>query len=166
MSIDLWISVALAIPLAIAANIFTPRVQKWLDTKLSEGKERKAAEQSQKRKAQLALLEKELAEAEALQSDKSNLTHHYLDALLKVAFYGAFGSIYASLFSFIGEIGRWDGLLGMVGRLGAQVTALFVAMIIFLTCFKAAKAARRAKVFPKYKQEMDRLIAELRTDST
>jgi len=164
MTIDLWISVALAIPLAIVANIFTPKVQKWLDARLSQGREKKAAEQSQKRKAQLTLLEKELAEAEALQSDKANITHHYLEALIKVAFYGAFGSIYASLFSFLGEIGRWDGPLGTVGRLGAQATALFVAMIIFLTCMKALRTARRVRDFPKYKQNTEKLIAELRSD--
>lgn len=166
MTIDLWISVALAIPLAIIANIFTPRVQRWLDNRVSQVKQRKAAEQSQARKAQLVQLEKELAEAEALLSDKANLTHHYLDALLKVAFYGAFGSIYASIFTFVGELGRWDGPFGLVGRLGAQVVALFVAMIIFLTCSKAAKAAKRAKNFSPYKEQTEQLIQELRRDGT
>ncbi len=164
MTIDLWISVALAIPLAIIANIYTPRVQRWLDNRVSKNRQRKAAERSQERKAQLAQLEKELAEAEALQSDKANLTHHYLDALLKVAFYGAFGSIYASIFTFIGEWGSWDGPLGLVGRLGAQVTALFVAMIIFLTCFKAAKAIKRAKNFSDYKEQTEQLIQEIRRE--
>ena len=88
------------------------------------------------------------------------------DTLLKVAFYGAFGSIYASLFSVIGELGRWDGPLGVIGRLGAQVTALFVAMIIFLTCYKAAKAARRVRDFAKYKQETEKQISDLRADGT
>lgn len=165
MSIDLWISVALAIPLAIAANILTPRAQRWLDARLSQGKARKAAERSVKRRQQLEALEKELTEAEALASDKANLTHHYLDALLKVAFYGAFGSIYASLFTFVGELGRWDGALGAVGRMGAQATALFVAMIIFLTCFKAAKAARRVRDFSTYKPQTEKLISELRNDA-
>ena len=166
MTIDLWISVALAIPLAIASNIFTPPFQKWLDGRISEGRKRKVAEKSQKREAQLAFLEKELAETEALQADKSSLTHHYLDALLKVAFYGAFGSIYASIFTFVGEIGHWDGLFGLVGRLGAQITALFVAMFIFLTCVKAARTAQRARNFPRYKQDTVKLITELRGDGT
>lgn len=164
MSVDLWISVALAIPLAIAANILTPRAQHWLDSRLSQSKARKAEEQKAKRVAQLRNVEKEFEEAQQLAADKANLTHHYLDALLKVAFYGAFGSIYASLFGFLGEVGRWEGLLGILGRIGGQVTALFVAMIIFLTCFKAAKAARRVRDFPKYKIETEKLLAELRQD--
>lgn len=166
MSIDLWVSIALAIPLAIAANIFTPRVQKWLDTRVSYVRERKAAEQLQKRQAQLASLEKELSEVEALTSDKMNLTHHYLSALLKVAFLGSFASIYASIFTFVGEIGRWDGPWGIIGRLGAQVTALFVATAIFLICYKAAKAASRAKNFAAYKEQTERFISELRGNGT
>lgn len=81
MSVDLWISVALAIPLAIAANIVTPRVQHWLDARLSKGRERKVAEQSQKRQTQVALLRKEYDEVATLHADPAKLTHHYLDTL-------------------------------------------------------------------------------------
>ena len=41
MGIDLWISIALAIPLAIVANLFTPKLQKWLDARLERSKKAK-----------------------------------------------------------------------------------------------------------------------------
>lgn len=166
MSIDLWISVALAIPLAILANIFTPRVQRWLDGRLSKGNERKAKKLATQRQQQLLSLLKELAEVQALQEDKSNLTHHYLDALLKVAFYGSFGALYGAIFGVFGELGAWNGVAAVIGRFGAQATALLTAMLIFITCAKAARIARRSRDFAKYKQETEKLIAELAQDET
>jgi hypothetical protein len=164
MSIDLWVSIALAIPLAIAANILTPKAQKWLDSRVSKGQYRKSAKQRAKRQTQLKSLEAEFKEVSEIHEDKANLTHHFLFALLQVAMYGAFGSIYASIFTFAGEVGRWDGFLGVVGRLGGQAVALFTAMLIFLTCAKAVRLARRVKSFDEYKEKTEKLLAELRRD--
>jgi hypothetical protein len=165
MSVDLWISVALAIPLAIVANIVTPPIQKRIDSRLAKGNERKAAKRAERRRQQLVLIKKELSEVEALQSDKANLTHHYLDALLRVAFYGAFGALYGAIFPFLGEIGGWSGGLGVLGRLGGQAVALITAMLIFFTCARAARLARRSRDFQKYKAETEKLIAELEGDA-
>lgn len=162
MTIDLWVSVALAIPLAVLANIFTPRVQNWLDSFATQGKKRKAAQQIQQRQKQLIRLEKELEQTEVLQADKASLTHHYLNALIRVAFYGAFGAIYQALFIFIGELGSWDGLLGRMARVGAQMVSLFIAMAIFLTCSKVSKSASRVRNYAQYKDETIKLIEELR----
>lgn len=162
MSIDLWISVALAIPLAVAANLATPKFQKWLDARTSKGKERKSEEEQKKRQVQLAYLENELKETEALVSVPAKLTNQNFNALLKVSLYGAFGALYGSLFSFIGEFGGWDGIMGMAGRLGAQGTTLLVSMLIFITAAKALKTNRRVNEYEKYKEETEKLINELR----
>lgn len=166
MSVDLWISVALAIPLAIAANIATPRVQRWLDARLSEGRKRKVAEQSQKRQAQVVALRKEYDEVAALHADPSKLTHHYLATLLWIAFYGAFGSIYGALFAVFGEIGGWEGLLGVAGRVGAQGTALLTAMLIFTKSVKAIRIARRCRDFDEYSARTQKLMRELSGNGT
>ena len=166
MSIDLWISVALAIPLAIAANMATPRVQRWLDSRLSKGKERKIAEQSEKRKEQLFSLQKEYDEVSLLHADPSKLTHHYLDTLLWVAFFGAFGSIYGAIFSVFGELGQWQGTWGIVGRVGAQTIALLTAMLIFSKSTKSIRIARRCRDFDSYSKKTKALIAELSGNGT
>jgi H+/gluconate symporter-like permease len=165
MSLDLWISVAVAIPLAVLANLATPKFQKWLDAITSKGKERKIEGKQKKRQAQLTLLENELKETEALVSEPSKLTNQNFNALLKVSLYGAFGALYGSLFSFIGEFGGWDGILGLAGRLGAQCTALFASMLIFITVSKALKTNRRVNEYQKYKVETEQLISELRDHS-
>jgi ribosomal protein L17 len=165
MSIDLWISVALAIPLAVVANLATPKFQQWLDTRASKGKERKTEKEQKKRQAQLVNLEKELIETESLISMPAKLTNQNFNALLKVSLYGAFGALYGSLFSFVGELGSWDGIFGMAGRLGAQCTTLFVSMLIFTTAAKALKTNRRINEYATYKEETEKLLNELRKSS-
>lgn len=164
MSADLWISVALAIPLAIAANLVTPKAQRWLDERASKGKERKTAEGKKKRAEQLAILQKEMIEVEALSQDSAKQTNQNFVALLKVAALGAFASIYGGIFAVLGEVGRWDGFLGLIGRLGGQVIALMTGTLIFMTCSKALRMNRRVNEFEKYKKETDKLIAELSSD--
>ena len=51
MGVDLWISIALAILLAIAANIVTPKVQGWIDRRASQGKERKTEQEYKRRQS-------------------------------------------------------------------------------------------------------------------
>jgi hypothetical protein len=166
VSLDLWISVALAIPLAIAANVVTPRVQRWMDSRLSKGRERKTAKQSKRRKEQLLSLQKEYEEVSSLYENPSKLTHHYLDALLWVAFFGAFGSIYGAIFSVFGELGQWQGTWGVVGRMGAQTIALLTAMLIFAKSSKAIRIARRCRDFDSYSKKTKALIVELSSNGT
>ena len=91
-------------------------------------------------------------------------------ALLKIALYGAFGSLYGGLFVLLGKFTGWNGLLGPlhmapVLQLLAQITALMVAMLIFLTAAKAIRTNRRVNEFEEYKQRTQKLIAELKNNS-
>ena len=161
MNIDLWISIALAIPLAIIANLFTPRLQKWLDARLEHSKKAKVEKKSEARKAQLNGLKLELDEVSRYKADKSELNQLFLISLIKVAMYGAIGAIYGAIFPFFGELASWDGVGGIVGRTGAQVTALAVSMLIFMTCAKTMRTHKKVRDFEEYEKNTKELISQL-----
>lgn len=162
MSADLWLSVALAIPLAIAANIITPKVQRWLESRAFKGKEQKAAKQAKQRQAQLESMKAELEETKALYADKTKLIHLNLIALLRVTLYGALGTLYGTIFGFVGEISNWTE----AARLGAQATTLIVAMLIYFTCSKALRLSIRVSHFSSYKARAEHFIGELEKVAT
>lgn len=161
MSVDLWVSIAVAIPLAIIANIATPKVQRWLDSRTETSKKRKTEIAQKRREAEVRFLQKELEEISKLHQDKTALIQEHLYALIKIGLYSGLGSIYGGMFSFVGEIGHWDGIFGMSGRLGTQVVALMVGMLIYITCAKAMRLHRKVKDFERYKADTDRTISEL-----
>lgn len=161
MSIDLWVSIAVAIPLAIIANIGTPKVQKWLDSRTETSKIRKTESEQKDRESQLISVKKEMEDITKLHDDKTALIQEHLHSLIKISLYGAFGSIYGGIFSFVGEVGHWDGVFGLSGRLGTQIVALMVGMLIYITCAKAMRIHRKVKEFETYKAESERIINEL-----
>ncbi|KPN76178.1 hypothetical protein AEA42_15175 [Shewanella sp. Sh95] len=161
MSIDLWVSIALAIPLAIVANLFTPKLQRWLDARLERSKKAKIEKKEAARRLQLDGLKKELSEVSKYHSDKTELNQLFLISLIKVAMYGAIGTIYGAIFPFMGELTSWDGLGGIVGRTGAQITALAVSMLIFMTCAQTMRMHKKVRDFEEYEKNTKSLIAEL-----
>lgn len=161
MSIDLWVSIALAIPLAIVANLFTPKLQRWLDARLERSKKAKIEKKEAARQLQLEELKKELSEVSKYHSDKTELNQLFLISLIKVAMYGAIGTIYGAIFPFMGELTSWDGLGGIVGRTGAQITALAVSMLIFMTCAQTMRMHKKVRDFEEYEKNTKSLIAEL-----
>lgn len=165
MSVDLWVSVALAIPLAIIANLATPKLQKWLDERSSIGKERKAEEEQKKKIIPLEQLKAELKGIEELIANPAKLINQNLTALLKIALYSAFGTLYGSMFVLLGEVGQWDGISGILGRIGAQITALFVAMLVFYIAMKAIRTNNRVNKYEQYKEQTENLIKKLEINS-
>ncbi|HFQ5086906.1 TPA: hypothetical protein ACGUVT_004536 [Vibrio vulnificus] len=161
MSVDLWISIALAIPLAIIANLFTPRFQRWLDSRLERSKKAKIEKREKARNAQLKHLKMEFEEVSKYYADKTELNLLFLVSLVKVAMYSALGTVYGALFPMIGETLKWEGIGGVLGRTGAQVTALLVSMLIFVTCSKTIKMYTKVRDFDEYKRDTDQLISEL-----
>lgn len=165
MSIDLWVSIALAIPLAIVANLFTPKLQTWLDARLERSKKAKLEKKANSRKTQLEALKKELLKVTMYHDDKTELNQLFLVSLIKVAMYGAIGTIYGAIFPFLGELSSWDGVGGVMGRTGAQITALAVAMLIFITCSQAMRMHKKVRDFPEYEKNIKELISELEKDN-
>ncbi|TVL30117.1 hypothetical protein [Shewanella algae] len=161
MSIDLWISIALAIPLAIVANLFTPKLQRWLDARLERSKKAKIEKKQFSRKLQLERLRKEFSEVSKYKNDKSELNQFFLVSLIKVAMYGAIGTIYGAIFPFMGELTRWDGVGGVIGRTGAQFTALAVSMLIFMTCIQTMRMHKKVRDFEEYEKNTKELIEQL-----
>ncbi len=56
---------------------------------------------------------------------------------------------------------KGEGIGGVLGRTGAQVTALLVSMLIFVTCSKTIKMYTKVRDFDEYKRDTDQLISEL-----
>jgi len=166
MSIDLWISVALAIPLSILANIVTPKFQRWLEARLARDREFMQAHREKNRAKRLAALRKEYEEVTSLNETPSRLTHHYMDALIWIAFYGAFGAIYGAIFNMFGEFTGWQNFSGTIARLGSQIIALATAMLIFQKAAAAIRVARRCRNFDSYRQTVESQIAKLSGGST
>ena len=161
MSIDLWISVLLAIPLAIVANLLTPKIGRWFDSRLETTRHRKLEKTKRSRAAQLKHLTEELDSVRKFHTDRFRLSEHLLHVLLQIAGLGALASVYGGMFSFVGEIGRWDGPLGIVGRTGGQVITLLTSLLIFQLALRAMKLRRRVRDFDKYEAETQRMIDEL-----
>ncbi|MDO8273593.1 MAG: hypothetical protein Q7U82_16990 [Gammaproteobacteria bacterium] len=161
MSIDLWISIALAIPLAIVANLATPKLQRWLDARLEKSMRAKLEEKQKARTEQLKMLRVEMDEVTKYRSDGNALTQMYLISLIKVAMYGAIGTIYGAIFPLFGQLSNWDGVGGLIGMAGAQVTALAVSMLIFATCARVMRIHKKVRDFESYSASTQGLIDEL-----
>ncbi len=161
LDLNLWVSVALAIPLAIVANLFTPRIQKRLDERARRRKKLKVEEQQARRSKQLEELKNERDEVTLLRTEPTRLNEMFFKTLVKVALYGAFGTIYGAMFVFIGEIGDWDGLLGILGRTGSQFTALFVALLIYQQCRRVLRISSKLDDYDAYLAETNSIINEL-----
>jgi uncharacterized membrane protein YhiD involved in acid resistance len=164
LSIDLWISIAVAIPLAIVANLFTPKLQKWLDSRLEQSKRAKLEKKQNARSEQLKMLRLELDEVTNYHADKYELNQLFLTSLIKVAMYGALASVYGAIFPFLGELSGWDGIGGVLGRTGAQFTALAVSMLIFVTCARVMRLHKKVRDFESYEKSTNELIQELEKD--
>jgi F0F1-type ATP synthase membrane subunit b/b' len=166
LSIDLWVSIALAIPLAIVANIFTPKLQKILDARLEKSNKSQVAKKERARAEQLKSLQDEYDEIEKYHSSKDELNQLFLLSLIKVAMYGALGSIYGAIFPFLGELSNWRGIGGVFSRTGAQVTVFAISMLIFITCSRIIKIHKKVRDFESYKENTQSLIKELEQKNT
>jgi len=161
LNIDLWISIALAIPLAIVANLFTPKLQRWLDARLERSKKAKIEKKEAARQLQLYNLRKELLEVSKYHDNKNELNQLFLVSLIKVAMYGAIGTIYGITFPFMGDLTSLNGVSGIMARTGAQITALTVSMFIFMTCTQAMRVHKKVRDFEEYEKNTKSIIAKL-----
>jgi len=157
MSIDLWISIVFAIPLSIFANIVTPKLQFWIDSRAELTKKRKLHVLQKRRKLQLLAIKKELDEVIKLHQDKAALIQEHLYSLIKVALYGAIASIYFGMFGILENSWLLHGFI----TLSYQFISLIVGVLIFNTCIKAMRLHGKVKYYEKYKAESARLISEI-----
>lgn len=127
--------------------------------------ESEAGKKANSRKTQLESLKKELLEVTTYHNDKAELNQLFLVSLIKVAMYGAIGTIYGAIFPFLGELSSWNGVGGVMGRTGAQITALAVAMLIFITCSQTMRMHKKIRDFPEYEKNTKELISELEKDN-
>lgn len=85
MDINLWISIGLAIPLAIFANLLTPKAQNFVDKYVEKKNAEKLSKKLIENRIKASSLRKELDAIIALRSDSSALVSFYFKEIFRIA---------------------------------------------------------------------------------
>ena len=158
----MWVSVLLAIPLSILANLLTPRFQKMIDRASEKNRTRTISEQVAKASQQLAEILREVELVTKYHTDRPLFHQYMLVMLLRVTLYGAVGGIYGSCLGMLGEMVSWNGILGANSRIGVQLVALFTSMMIVIACTRAIRLHQEVRDYDKFKEESQNRIIRLR----
>jgi len=161
MKVDLWITILLAIPLAIIANLLTPKIKNWLDGRSETTKKLRTEKQLRSRQIEANRIRNQLEEVTSFRSDTQSFHSFVLIQLVRIAFYGAVGGIYGGVFSMVGGIVGWSMLGEMVARFGTSIIALFTSTLIFQTSLATIRMHKRIRDFEGYKTEAEGNIKSL-----
>ena len=167
MSIDLWISVLLAIPLAIIANLATPHLRIWIDQKAEHGRRRKREKTVKQKRKTIKELKETVAVIEELVTDRSKYREFLLETLVRVALYGAIGGIIGGIantvFIFSNQLANniTQRFLVMALASFSQLAALLVAILIFRACSDGLSTIRRVKNFNDFRSRYSGQIAAI-----
>lgn len=168
MNIDLWISVALAIPLAVVANILTPKIQNRFDTYLQNYSKVRTKQKIKDKELQLTKLQQEILELKVYRDNKAEFNNVLLIALIKIAIYGAMLSLYNGMFFALKYLSIAHVDLGKAAldtlSLFVQLSTLVVAVIIFNTCSKSLRTYSKVKNFADYENKSKLIIKQLEED--
>lgn len=168
MNIDLWISIALAIPLAVVANILTPKFQKRVDSYLQNYSKVRIKQKIKDKELQLSKLQEEVLELKIYRDNKAEFNNVLLIALIKIAIYGAMLSLYNGMFFALKYLSIAHVDLGKTAldtlSLFVQFSTLLVAVIIFNTCSKALRTYNKVKNFDDYENKSKLIIKQLEED--
>ncbi len=162
--IEIWVSVFLAIPFAIAVNLLTPWLQKRWERWLETYKKVKIETRTNKKKAQLLALERELKKITTLHSEPSRFNTYILMQLVKIAFVSSFATIYAGGLGILQalELGR---ILEMLSSILIQAVTLLSAFAIFSLCKQVIERYRKITNFKKFKTESELMIQQLKNET-
>ncbi len=152
MDINLWISVFLAIPLAIVANVFTPKVQVWLE---GRGKKR-----SKKRVAQL---QSELDQLGHYHDYPEKFNQYLLGVVIRATFTGSLVGIIAAITYILSRLGRTFVNIEFVYFLvqfSGQFVSMVGAMIIINICSGAIRTMNRMRNYSTVSQQLKAQISE------
>ena len=169
MSVDTWVSVLLAIPLAIVANLLTPRLQKWLEARsVRNALERKDLLLRLKR-AIMGRLEAELRLAQIFAQDIHALQLRLTVAVLKAILVGAVTAsvtgvmlAYGALPDLVGS--SYFAWLSRATALAGQLAALFGSLLVVQISRDAYRDYIRARDFENFRAATEAQIARLRLE--
>jgi phosphate uptake regulator len=148
------LSLILAIPIGIAANLLTPKFQKWVEQRSEKGR----------KQTQI----KVQAEYERISNYKSNLSDFYIFLLvvsLKITFIYALSSIFSTVINMLPNAldvfanvtnnsgldrGSYSNSIFQVTRVMDSLIRLMLTLLVFNYCKDALNVASKVVNFDKY----------------
>lgn len=162
MKIDFWISILVAIPLAIAANLLTPLARHWLDARAEKGRYRKREKTAKAREASRKRLEAEIAEINNYHDNPIQLHSLLLDSMLRCITYGAIGTAYLTLgyatfnvFLSGSHSTEFIRTVRLVTLPALQLFVVIVNMVVFTIGMRAVRISRRVRNYDVWRQKME-----------
>jgi len=140
LDINLWISVLLAIPLAIIANIYTPRVQYWLE---SRGQKRS--------KKRIQQLEVELEELKDFYENPEKFHQYLLGVVIRATYIGSIVGIFAGITYVLSRFARefiHINFVNFIFSISGQLVSMIGAMMIINVCSSAIRIITNMKNYP------------------
>lgn len=147
MSIDLWVSVGLAIPLAVIANIFTPKIQSWL-----EGRGKKRSKQRTQE------LQKELDELTEYQESPEKFHQYLLGVVIRATYIGSLVGIFAGITYILTRFARefiYFDFANIVFSLTGQVVSMIGAVMIINVCGEAIRRINSLKNYSSVSSDLE-----------
>jgi len=145
MDTGFWLGIIFAVPLAIVANLLTPRIQGWL---ASRG-ETKLAQRHSK-------LRSEYERVRELKKDHLALNSFLITAVLEATFVSScVGIVVGMIFGVKFLVG-----LGAVFVAAGQFFAASGAVVVAQICIEAIRISNRTRKFQEYKQRVEQELGE------
>ncbi len=141
-----WIGISAAIPLSIAANLLTPRIQQWL-----------ARRSATRAAAQARELREELESVERLVSEPGRLQTFLLESVLLITLLtSAVGVMSGAFFVLSGFFGasKWFASVG-------QLIAVFGGVMVTRECVQVLRRSQRARDPAGYRSKVEAQLKEI-----
>lgn len=159
MKVDLWITILLAIPLAIVANLLTPRLKSWLDSKAEKSKRIKTQAELKDRASRAQILRDKLEQVTKFHQDRGEHQSYILVQLLKIALYGALGGVYGGVLMMFQTFEI--EIFYRISLIGGAAVGLVTSMLIFVTSMSAIRMGKNVRDYQSFKNEIENAIALL-----
>ena len=146
LNTSFWLGISAAIPLSIAANLLTPKIQQ----KLARRNAVLAAERSSE-------LREELASIERLTSEPGRLQTFLLESVLLITLLtSGFGVFSGSLFA----MSSFFGASVLFTSLG-QLVAIIGGVMVMKECLTALRKSQNARNIEKFREKVESQLKEL-----
>ena len=157
MGIELWISIALAIPLSILANLLTPRIQAWLD---SRSKQRSLQRTHQR----LAEIEEELTIAKSYRDDRAFFHEYLFSVIIKTTFLSAGCGIAAIALSVIPTsfLHQMAEPVRLILDNAVKLLAFLFLMLIVSISAVAIRRINQVRYYDSFKPKAEAEVARLK----
>ena len=164
MDINLWISIGLAVPLAIFANLLTPKVQVFLDRYQNKKGKEKLSKQIAEKKLKINELKKEFRLVTEIRSESSALVSFYFMEVFRIASLAAAAIMLGGLVYLV-ENATWEKkLFDYTIQWIAQITFFIIIYSIYLRGRVAYQFASKIMHYEEYSSKTTELI-ESHSDS-